>query len=150
MLFFFFQAEDGIRDYKVTGVQTCALPISRPGGRARAARRPRWPRARARGESGLRSCSWHQDKQKPQAEASREGVTQKGHARASHKDVARTGYLYGARVPTSDRRWLVSVTVPLTARVSFRSRYVPTNCVEAGIVKVTVIPSGFEVAYVPL
>src|SRR5256885_6978717 len=28
--FFFFQAEDGIRDYKVTGVQTCALPISAP------------------------------------------------------------------------------------------------------------------------
>src|SRR6266850_1504634 len=26
--YFFFQAEDGIRDYKVTGVQTCALPIS--------------------------------------------------------------------------------------------------------------------------
>src|SRR5688500_20151264 len=25
---FFFQAEDGIRDYKVTGVQTCALPSS--------------------------------------------------------------------------------------------------------------------------
>src|SRR5699024_12152820 len=41
--FFFFQAEDGIRDRNVTGVQTCALPISpgrrRPGeprgGRAR-------------------------------------------------------------------------------------------------------------------
>src|SRR2546430_9927414 len=29
--FFFFQAEDGIRDLTVTGVQTCALPIS-PGG----------------------------------------------------------------------------------------------------------------------
>src|SRR5256885_5680760 len=28
---FFFQAEDGIRDYKVTGVQTCALPISAHG-----------------------------------------------------------------------------------------------------------------------
>src|SRR5256885_10405597 len=28
LMFFFFQAEDGIRDYKVTGVQTCALPIS--------------------------------------------------------------------------------------------------------------------------
>src|SRR5256885_5955936 len=28
-IFFFFQAEDGIRDYKVTGVQTCALPISK-------------------------------------------------------------------------------------------------------------------------
>src|SRR6266498_4658410 len=51
--FFFFQAEDGIRDADVTGVQTCALPISRacPRGpaRARPARRtrlaaagPRW------------------------------------------------------------------------------------------------------------
>src|SRR2546429_9536964 len=28
MSFFFFQAEDGIRDVAVTGVQTCALPIS--------------------------------------------------------------------------------------------------------------------------
>src|SRR5437879_10361057 len=28
--FFFFQAEDGIRDTSVTGVQTCALPISQP------------------------------------------------------------------------------------------------------------------------
>src|SRR2546430_11859083 len=27
-MFFFFQAEDGIRDLTVTGVQTCALPIS--------------------------------------------------------------------------------------------------------------------------
>src|SRR5256886_8237911 len=27
-VFFFFQAEDGIRDLTVTGVQTCALPIS--------------------------------------------------------------------------------------------------------------------------
>src|SRR2546426_11781912 len=37
---FFFQAEDGIRDYKVTGVQTCALPISR-------LPRPRRPREQA-------------------------------------------------------------------------------------------------------
>src|SRR2546423_14825618 len=29
LIFFFFQAEDGIRDKLVTGVQTCALPISR-------------------------------------------------------------------------------------------------------------------------
>src|SRR2546430_8314083 len=29
VLFFFFQAEDGIRDLTVTGVQTCALPIFR-------------------------------------------------------------------------------------------------------------------------
>src|SRR6266540_1388806 len=37
--FFFFQAEDGIRDRDVTGVQTCALPISR--GRREAAHPPR-------------------------------------------------------------------------------------------------------------
>src|SRR5205823_9987378 len=30
LYFFFFQAEDGIRDKLVTGVQTCALPISEP------------------------------------------------------------------------------------------------------------------------
>src|SRR5438132_10639704 len=30
VFFFFFQAEDGIRDHCVTGVQTCALPISLP------------------------------------------------------------------------------------------------------------------------
>src|SRR5256886_9144250 len=33
VLFFFFQAEDGIRDLTVTGVQTCALPIFRRIGR---------------------------------------------------------------------------------------------------------------------
>src|SRR2546430_15091524 len=38
-LFFFFQAEDGIRDLTVTGVQTCALPICLCGGDALQARR---------------------------------------------------------------------------------------------------------------
>src|SRR5207302_8121835 len=33
-LFFFFQAEDGIRDFHVTGVQTCALPIFQGSGPA--------------------------------------------------------------------------------------------------------------------
>src|SRR5687768_17339037 len=32
VVFFFFQAEDGIRDVAVTGVQTCALPISQIAG----------------------------------------------------------------------------------------------------------------------
>src|SRR2546425_6227126 len=41
-VFFFFQAEDGIRDKLVTGVQTCALPISRfEAGVALAAKRER-------------------------------------------------------------------------------------------------------------
>src|SRR2546430_13097007 len=44
--FFFFQAEDGIRDLTVTGVQTCALPISEPGG-ARVLHRARPQRLRA-------------------------------------------------------------------------------------------------------
>src|SRR5437762_12053829 len=39
---FFFQAEDGIRDTSVTGVQTCALPISQRS-RTRAGRRRRGP-----------------------------------------------------------------------------------------------------------
>src|SRR5690606_8310221 len=50
MCFFFFQAEDGIRDFHVTGVQTCALPISNspktassalPRSPGRSTRRPR-------------------------------------------------------------------------------------------------------------
>src|SRR5690606_40076526 len=42
-VFFFFQAEDGIRDFHVTGVQTCALPICRRGSRAASARRSALP-----------------------------------------------------------------------------------------------------------
>src|SRR5215510_12422911 len=51
MVFFFFQAEDGIRDGHVTGVQTCALPIlcctSRPGC-SHPPRKPSWPTGSAR------------------------------------------------------------------------------------------------------
>src|SRR5207237_5675830 len=48
LLFFFFQAEDGIRDSSVTGVQTCALPIS-------LLREPRRPprRRRSAGAGGV-------------------------------------------------------------------------------------------------
>src|SRR6185436_21000217 len=45
--FFFFQAEDGIRDDLVTGVQTCALPIS-----CRACARPSPPRRVAAARHG--------------------------------------------------------------------------------------------------
>src|SRR5437763_6193137 len=63
VFFFFFQAEDGIRDTSVTGVQTCALPISRrdatprPVPRTRSAPRPspgRWPAPRPPEEEGRR------------------------------------------------------------------------------------------------
>src|SRR5688572_31306601 len=54
-MYFFFQAEDGIRDLTVTGVQTCALPIysarararSSPGGMPSRVRKPLTPEARA-------------------------------------------------------------------------------------------------------
>src|SRR5256885_4271092 len=49
VLFFFFQAEDGIRDYKVTGVQTCALPICRAREFIQALRRSVQPGAAAGG-----------------------------------------------------------------------------------------------------
>src|SRR2546422_6641339 len=46
---FFFQAEDGIRDVAVTGVQTCALPISlEADGTVRDAASPELERARRR------------------------------------------------------------------------------------------------------
>src|SRR2546427_9440897 len=44
--FFFFQAEDGIRDLTVTGVQTCALPISGAWARDRESAAARRSRAR--------------------------------------------------------------------------------------------------------
>src|SRR5690606_39971438 len=41
---FFFQAEDGIRDFHVTGVQTCALPISTARVLGRMSKRRSWTR----------------------------------------------------------------------------------------------------------
>src|SRR5690554_8136408 len=46
--FFFFQAEDGIRDADVTGVQTCALPI--------------WRLASSENEAKRRRCTWQCDR----------------------------------------------------------------------------------------
>src|SRR5256885_5020953 len=56
---FFFQAEDGIRDYKVTGVQTCALPISAsaPSRAARYRDRHRLPQERPRSLPPTPPCS---------------------------------------------------------------------------------------------
>src|SRR5918996_3148624 len=64
-VFFFFQAEDGIRDYKVTGVQTCALPISgstsgggqHPGSQGDDLLRTQLPTAVTLGRTALRRCA---------------------------------------------------------------------------------------------
>src|SRR5262249_59081580 len=96
--FFFFQAEDGIRDWSVTGVQTCALPISTrrsptrggrgwrdptpispPRDRRVGARWPRWSdTGTAPRDRGIRSeerrvgkewkCRWSQDDVKKKGE----------------------------------------------------------------------------------
>src|SRR5437016_919199 len=50
---FFFQAEDGIRDWSVTGVQTCALPICTP---------------YLGGERGGRQCALHDERHAPPGE----------------------------------------------------------------------------------
>src|SRR6266478_7308005 len=53
--FFFFQAEDGIRDLTVTGVQTCALPISLV------------PRRPCRDQLGASGHEWHSTRVSEQA-----------------------------------------------------------------------------------
>src|SRR5437868_11657639 len=53
--FFFFQAEDGIRDRNVTGVQTCALPIST----AHSPPRPATSPGASPTSPALRSFGWH-------------------------------------------------------------------------------------------
>src|SRR3989440_5169272 len=59
LLVFFFQAEDGIRDLIVTGVQTCALPISGISGpRAPALKEPWLPELQRPPESPRRPASY--------------------------------------------------------------------------------------------
>src|SRR5690606_40741196 len=53
---FFFQAEDGIRDFHVTGVQTCALPISTSGIERRGAYTS--PNPRISGPKARTTCFW--------------------------------------------------------------------------------------------
>src|SRR2546427_8570150 len=62
LFFFFFQAEDGIRDLTVTGVQTCALPISSPGRRGKqydARRETRDERREMIGKRRVVGAAWY-------------------------------------------------------------------------------------------
>src|SRR5687768_18087150 len=60
LLSFFFQAEDGIRDVAVTGVQTCALPILKlPAQRLRCRRRVLDPPDGAKGAELLLQAGYH-------------------------------------------------------------------------------------------
>src|SRR5258706_12063396 len=78
---FFFQAEDGIRDWSVTGVQTCALPISRlvlgPASLPLCARRERTKAPEPAREAGPRTSrgrqkpGWRQGMEKREEEIGR-------------------------------------------------------------------------------
>src|SRR6266496_3307820 len=83
--FFFYQAEDGIRDLYVTGVQTCALPISGPSSAAWPWRP--WPSAA--GGSGLERLQ-HQRELFP-ARALREVVVRAAQQGAAHLMSRRGG-----------------------------------------------------------
>src|SRR5215467_945546 len=77
---FFFQAEDGIRAYKVTGVQTCALPISarsevvEAGGRRKRCDQADDSAARAAGNAAIRPTTARRER----PETLRSGRRQRG------------------------------------------------------------------------
>src|SRR6266536_4473016 len=89
--FFFFQAEDGIRDPLVTGVQTCALPICRgQGGSATAGSGPARPSA---GTAGRRAA------RQGRPDASRSSRPPRGRASGTRQD--------GSGLASSGGSWAV-------------------------------------------
>src|SRR5690606_39671159 len=94
---FFFQAEDGIRDFHVTGVQTCALPIYRaPALRALAARRVHRARplgpALGRAGQGRTGPVAHRARPRPGAARSGLGPARSGAARSEERRVGKAGW----------------------------------------------------------
>src|SRR2546426_6147501 len=120
--FFFFQAEDGIRDYKVTGVQTCALPISRerverraidPGQRRRIARRARGKpvrEARGLGDHPERRCG--RDRRRVPPRDAIRLLSRRGPAREGDERQNEGGSLHGGLQvtrPTPNRACYVAL-----------------------------------------
>src|SRR3989441_12242364 len=113
-LFFFFQAEDGIRDKLVTGVQTCALPISGQGGIERAgARRGEAAAARAAGalpggthgsdvSFGGLSGLWRTVRE-PRSDARHRGRARSGRRRVRRGRVLRSRAAAGDLAGANDR-----------------------------------------------
>src|SRR5690606_40520715 len=101
-LCFFFQAEDGIRDFHVTGVQTCALPIYARGplalALARAGVRARDHRGGA--EAWRRARSRPADRARPGADAATRDLVD---ARAGRSEERRVGKEWRARRAAAQR-----------------------------------------------
>src|SRR5690606_40263727 len=99
--FFFFQAEDGIRVFHVTGVQTCALPISPRGG----SRGPPAPRgSRGSGPDGPRQHPGRSPSDLVHAAAGDAGQSR---ARSEERRVGRA-----STTPWSPLRWLATGPQP--------------------------------------
>src|SRR3712207_9581605 len=96
-VFFFFQAEDGIRDIGVTGVQTCALPIC-GGARSRPKRRGRW----RGGDLTVDRAATRRLAQ--QLRQTAHGAEEPAHLRGEEEE--RKSVLYGKRVGLGRRRLL--------------------------------------------
>src|SRR5690625_5499384 len=94
LLFFFFQAEDGIRDGHVTGVQTCALPISH------AVEDPDGPPA----VEGLDSPPAGEDPDSPQEMESRDGSRPVEDERSEERRVGKGGRSRGAAEQENKKR----------------------------------------------
>src|SRR2546422_10664107 len=103
MVFFFFKAEDGIRDVAVTGVQTCALPIPPCQAPRNRPRRRRNPRGAAPGASSLSEKAPAHSRDRLQASL------------ATREHPQRT------TIPAAGRRNLRGVARPLAPRVICRA-----------------------------
>src|SRR5437763_9362814 len=91
--FFFFQAEDGIRDTSVTGVQTCALPICATGRRVR-----RSTRHCHRGGRSRRSPPWVERPVRPTHRgAGRRKRSRRGRSWCRRSEERRVGKEGGSR-----------------------------------------------------
>src|SRR5690606_39895352 len=100
VFFFFFQAEDGIRDFHVTGVQTCALPISSSSCCWPAASRSRWAPRRSR------SCSRSSSRTRPVSAAARSSAASPASpcwARSEERRVGKEGSLRWAACGQEER-----------------------------------------------
>src|SRR5256885_598761 len=104
LLVFFFQAEDGIRDYKVTGVQTCALPIWPLDGFEDGLQRA-FPRHR--GTGGLRGSGQEQQQRGQQQPLPRRtgqaAQPRKTQSRICRKTESRNGHLRHGSSPSESR-----------------------------------------------
>src|SRR5699024_11925386 len=98
---FFFQAEDGIRDRNVTGVQTCALPISM------CARRRRRPESSSANTSSRTRIGWSSgwpESARSRFQPASCSASASDQLRSEERRVGKEGRSRGQRYQTSNKR----------------------------------------------